>query len=182
MRIGVWIITAMALAAFLSACDGARFKGGSVMDGVGAAMWPFVPEAMRVHPFTTIGADSSGESMLLEVRMELLDQVGDPTKGVGDFRFELYKVAAGAAREGEDVRLFQWDAPMTSLEQNRRHYDPITRTYIFKLQLDQPVAPHQRLHLVVQYTDQRGHRLTAEAPMTYAPGAAEVSPAGRVTG
>jgi hypothetical protein len=180
MRTGVLIISAVALAATLSACDGVSFKGGSAIDDGGGAAWPFVPEAMRVHPFTTIGPAGSGESMLLEVRMELLDQVGDPTKGVGDFRFELYKIAAGAAREGEDVRLFQWDAPMTTLEQNRRHYDPITRTYTFKLKLAEPVAPHQRLRLVVQYTDQRGHRLTAEAPMTYTPGAADL-PAGRAT-
>ena len=114
---------------------------------------------------------------------EDLEALGVSSSGGGNsFRFELYRVAAGAAREGVNVRLFQWDAPMTTLQENRRHYDPITRTYTFKLKLEEPVAPHQRLRLEVQYTDLHGHRLTAEAPMTYTPDAADVSPARRTTG
>lgn len=121
---------------------------------------------MRVHPFTSLEINESEGGMILEVRMELLDQLGDPTKGVGDFRFELYASPSTASREGQEKRLFFWEAPMTTLEQNRQHYDPITRTYAFNLRMPDAPPANEKLKLVVQFTDARGHRLVVQSPLS----------------
>jgi len=135
-----------------------------------ASAWPFAPVAMRVHPFTSITFDPEQNSLVLEVRMELLDQVGDVTKGVGDFRFELYADKLKASLRGVDERLNVWDGPVSTLEQNRQHYDSITRTYSFKLRLDPAPPADQKLRLVAQFTDPSGKRILAEAPLSYTPG------------
>jgi hypothetical protein len=124
---------------------------------------------MRVHPFTTFAYDKQAAAHVLDARIELLDRVGDSTKGVGDFRFELYQDKERASQEGEEVRQAVWDAPMTTLGQNQQHYDPITRTYVFRLKLSQAPSEQQKYKLLVQFTDPEGRRLTASAPLHYKP-------------
>ena len=51
-------------------------------------------------------------------------------------------------------------AESARLAENRRHYDPITRTYAFNLKMDQPPPAGRVLELRVQLTDPAGNRLT----------------------
>lgn len=157
--------------ALIAGCDSVGFKGTSreTQTIEGATTWPFTPVAMRVHPFTSITQDPATGSHVLESRIELLDRLGDVTKGVGDFRFELYTAPERASEQGSERRLAYWDVPMTSLDANARHWDPITRTYVFKLRMQEPPAPEQRMKLQVQFTDPGGKRLVADAPMQYRP-------------
>jgi hypothetical protein len=149
--------------------EAVSFKGGTTpgkpIDL--AAGWPFAPESMRVHPFTSIGLDARDGALMLEARVELLDAAGDVTKGVGEFRFELYADHAAASRRGQDQQLNRWEAPLRTLEQNAQHYDPITRTYLFKLRLDPPPPTDQRLKLVAQFTDPTGRRLRTDGPVSH---------------
>jgi hypothetical protein len=164
---------AVVLAALLAVlgCDSMAFKGDAVVHepAANAAGWPFAPVSMRVHPFTSINYDPELQSLVLEVRVELVDQLGDVTKGVGDLRFELYAEEDKASQKMPGVRINQWDAPMTTLEQNRQHYDAITRTYAFKLRLNSPPPAGQKLRVVAQFTDVAGHRLMAEGTLNYTP-------------
>jgi len=158
---------------FAAGCENLGFKGDQIHLDARQAVWPFAPVAMRVHPFSTFEPGDEPETLVLEARVELLDRVGDTTKGVGRFRFELYQIAAAASREGEDLRLMQWDGSIDTLELNRRHYDPITRTYVFKLKIDEPIEPRQKLRLDVQYTNQVDERLSTQFVTTYTPRQAE---------
>lgn len=153
---------ALLLLALASAggCDAVSLKGGS-RTLVQTGEWPFAPESMRVHPFTAL-AQQNGRRVL-EVRIELLDQLGDVTKGVGDWRFELY-AQPGRTRSRE--RLEVWEAEMNTLEQNERHYDPITRTYAFNLRVVEPLPDDAPLSVVAQLTDLQGRRLLAEGEVT----------------
>ncbi|MHC4995232.1 MAG: hypothetical protein ACYTGQ_09290 [Planctomycetota bacterium] len=166
----------------LPGCSDVGYKGDRLTDGAGAgATWPFGPRSIRLHPFTQIApldpgpavSSEKGEeaavALAVEARVELLDQLGDVTKGVGSFRFELYDVGPTASRRGEDLRLQLWEAPVLTLEQNKRQYDSITRTYAFRLPLD--VAPPARrpLKLSVQFSDQSGLRLMADMRLSYLP-------------
>ena len=160
-------VGALVLLAVLAGCGSWSFKGDQVRPrGPGLAAWPFAPVSMRVHPFTTVRFDPRRGALVLEARMEMLDQFGDVTKGVGDFRFELYSATERGA-SGDRRRLALWEAPMATLEQNRRHYDPITRTYAFDLKvLDHPPEGGPLL-LVVHFADAAGRAHQAEAKLGF---------------
>ena len=130
--------------------------------GGGAGNWPFKPIGMRVHPFTTFVVDKSGKESL-DARLELVDEMGDVTKGLGKLRFELYAGAATEGRAGQGERLYIWEASVATVEETREHYDPITRTYYFKLRLDKPPPRRQKLRLDVQFDGAWGQRMTATA-------------------
>lgn len=158
------------LAASASGCSGIELKGRggpTTTNGSGQAGWPFEPVAMRVHPFTSINLGDE-DGAVLEARIELLDQVGDVTKGVGDLRFELYAIRTegSSAPHVRDV-LFTWSADLSTLQQNIQHYDQITRTYLFKLKLESPPAAWSNLLLSVQFTDRHGKRINAEGRLSY---------------
>jgi hypothetical protein len=106
---------------------------------------------------------------VLEARIELIDRLGDVTKGVGQLRFELYLAPASASQRGQDHRIAFWDVPLDSLNANAQHWDPITRTYLFRLSLDTPPPPSVPLRLQVQFTDPGGKRLTADGTLEYRP-------------
>lgn len=157
--LGIFVI-ALLLAA------GCEFKGDRVNDrGADGARWLFVPTAVRVHPFTTLKAGEPGDPIVLEARIEMIDQAGDVTKGVGELRFELYAEAATAQNAGKERQLMRWEAALLTLAQNQRHYDPITRTYSFKLKLIEPLPNGMKLRLDVQLTDDTGRRMNGSAPV-----------------
>lgn len=149
------------------------FKGSPSPLAAAPQPWLFSPVVMRVHPFTTFAYDKAAGAYVLDARIELQDRVGDSTKGVGDFRFELYEEKERASQEGEEVRQAVWSAPMTTLEQNQQHYDPITRTYVFRLKLTQAPSEPQKYKLIAQFTDPEGRRLSASAPLHYKPAAGD---------
>jgi len=154
------------LAGFVGGCEDVQLKGGRnpVEEFQQATTWPFVPMQMRVHPFTAVEVDRGDEGVRLEARIEMLDRLGDVTKAVGDYRFELYQMERDFYENpAEGKLLYQWSAPMTTLEQNRRHWDSITRTYLFKLQMDQLPRVDGRLVLVTNFTDPGGRHLRAQA-------------------
>ncbi len=162
-------IVGLALVVMLGAgCAQVKLKGGPLVTGGDGTMnWPFVPVAMRVHPFTSIEYKSTHHAVVLDARLELLDRVGDMTKGVGDLRCELYRVQARASSvQVEDEMLYVWHVEMLTLAQNRRYYDPITRTYSFQLKLDQVPPPGTAVRLYAQFTDPAGRRLEATANLT----------------
>ncbi len=159
--------TILLAAAALPGCgESVKFKGVDERPAdqrpIGPDQWPFRPVVMRLHPFTALHQPSDGGPFILEVRIELVDPAGDVTKGVGHFRFELYQTQPKASRAGEQLRLQQWDAPLTTLADNQAHYDPITRTYLFKFELDAPPPPKLVLFLLAQFDQPVGPRLSAE--------------------
>lgn len=158
--------TLVMLALGIAILTGCEFKGDRIDEGLAnGERWPFVPAAVRVHPFTTLKAGDASEPMVLEARIEMVDAAGDVTKGVGELRFELYLLGATAQDAGKERQLMRWDASLVTIEQNQRHYDPITRTYSFKLKLEQPPPTGGKLRLDVQLTDDTGRRMTADAPV-----------------
>lgn len=139
------------LALVLPAVAGCSFKGGlpPLLPGTGAAdkVWQIHPVRLRVYPSTAYAGQ--GKDTTLDTRIELFDEAGDSCKGVGIFRFELY----AHPRAGEPAlgpRLYAWEVPVLTLDQNRRQYDSITRTYLFHLRLDGP-APTSPLLLTVTF-------------------------------
>lgn len=143
-------------------CETIDLKGGRTGDGVAADRWPFAPVSMRVSPFTSVRALEGDGGAELDLKVELLDQVGDPTKGVGEFRFELY--AAGPNVElSPRSPLYSWRASIATIKQNQAHYNATLRTYEFRLAMRSVPEGQTPLRVFAQYTPRRGDRITAEA-------------------
>jgi len=168
------VVWTRAIAAGVLACVGVACIGGCGLfelkggpserrDKAARAGWPFAPVAMRVSPFTSIrpGDGDGGGERELDLKIELRDQVGDLTKGVGRFRIELYE-GAGEGEARERSPLFIWRASIESIEDNRVHYNSTLRTYDFRLALRGGVDPSEPARVFVQYTPRRGDRLVDE--------------------
>ena len=171
-------LLAVAWISLAAGCSKVQFKGErdrAAMAALEASSWPFVPVMLRVHPFTTLRPPGGGEGVaaaaVLEARIELLDQQGDVTKGIGDWRFELYETGERASEAGQDRQAYVWTVAMKTPDDSRRHYDPITRTYGFNLKLDEAPPAERKLELRIQFTDPAGNRLTTQGLLEYKPAA-----------
>jgi hypothetical protein len=88
--------------------------------------------------------------------------MGDPVKAAGTFRIELYSVDEVLGNAPRRL-LYTWNAETTTLDQQREHYDPITRGYMFRLGVDNLRIAKQATLLKVAFTPPDGTRLEAEA-------------------
>ncbi len=74
----------------------------------------------------------------LEVRLQPLDQFGDPTKAVGSYRIEVFQYEPHSD-DKRGVRLGHWFVGVTDVESNRKYYDPVDRSYVFPLLWETPI-------------------------------------------
>jgi hypothetical protein len=119
------------------------------------ARWPFWPIRMRLHPLSMITDDPETGRPIVEARIELVDEFGHTTKGVGQVRFELYDVDP---REAAVPPLEEWNVDIRAAEPNAAHYDPITQTYLFRLQFDAGMAPDGARWLRAYYLSVDGRK------------------------
>ena len=97
-----------------------------------------LPTRMRIHPFSDVIARGGGIQQI-EVRIEAFDAFGDATKMFGEFRFELYALKPRSTdKRGRLIET--WDVSIVAGKTNLMHWDGITRTYVFKLDWDKPLA------------------------------------------
>lgn len=137
-----------------------QFKGNrDVRDAGPDSSWRPIPIEMRIYPSTRFVR--RGDQITLESRIELIDQMGDPTKGAGRVRFELYANRHSKA-SGRGERLYVWEVALLTLAQQRKFFDPITRGYLFPLKLDDPGIADRATLLRVVFTPSGGHRLETE--------------------
>lgn len=162
-RLRAWSAVAIVGLSFL--LQGCAWKGSvpqAAANGHIADPWQPRPVQMRVYPSSRFVND--GQGSLLEARIELLDDMGDSVKGSGTVQIEL--LAAGEARQSEsNRRLYSWRADVLTLEQQKQHFDPITRAYLFRLKMDRAPDPQQRTVLWATFTPVQGDRLEARAGM-----------------
>jgi len=109
---------------------------GSPSDGTnaGPAWFPRAVD-LRVHPATRYIEDH-GE-LLLEARVELLDQQGEPIKDVGRFICELGEVDGNGniVTVGGRQRVLHFELDVLTPEQHAEYWDPVARAYIVPMQV-----------------------------------------------
>lgn len=164
MRAAWWV---MAVATGLLPLTGCQWKGGPRPAAAGAATrpaeaWSPRPVAMRVYPSSRFVQDRG--QTVLEARVELLDAMNDSVKASGQFQLELLTDPRRGAESPR--RLYAWTVPVLSLAEQRRHYDSVTRAYLFRLSLDDLAIPRRDTLLRVMFTPAEGERLEAEATLT----------------
>ena len=101
-------------------------------------VWPFWPQQMRIHPLTQFVTDRKSGDRLVEVRIEFVDGYGHTTKAVGQFDVEL---RSAATQDPVQEPLGAWDRNLRDMEINRDHYDDVTQTYLFRLNVQNVEIP-----------------------------------------
>ena len=96
--------------------------------------WPFWPVMMRVHALTRFVENKEDGSYWLEARIEFRDQHDDISKCYGTINLKLF----GLTSTGESSDMVgSWDVNLLDPDTNRTHFDVVTSTYLFKLDVSQ---------------------------------------------
>jgi hypothetical protein len=113
-------------------------------EGGGAApAWAtmFAPKSLVIGFFTRSknfgGAPGAAEG--IEVRLQPLDQFGDPTKAIGSYRVEVFEYRPRSG-EKRGVRLGHWFVSVLDVDSTRKYYDSVDRSYVFPLLWEKPIA------------------------------------------
>ncbi len=133
----------------------------SVSSAIINARWPFWPERMRLHPLTHLTVDYETGEPILEARLEFRDQIGDMVKAVGQARFDLHD---RDPRLGVTRTLESWEQDIRDTEVNGRHYDELTQTYVFRLQLHN-IKPPDGATLRAYFLSISGRRFEVTGPV-----------------
>ena len=145
---------------------GCVWKGGEQRSDfkqhVGNQIWQVGPVRMRVYPSTRFVEDQ--DFSMLEARVELLDEMDDSVKGVGEFRIEIFDRPRGG-NPGVGQRRYSWDVSALTLADQRRHYDMITRSYLFRLKLEDQATAHRETVLQVTFISPEGKRLKTRSDL-----------------
>lgn len=123
-----------------------------------------LPKEIRVHAFTGT-KEFDNKTKGIEVHIEAHDAYGDATKAFGEFRFELYAFRPQNP-DPKGKLLGTWTEPLYDAKTNALHWWSVSRTYIFKLQYDQPMTQGQEFVLVAVFSSPYTPRLFAQRTFT----------------
>ena len=153
------VLTAGAMfLAVLPGCSGSSATSKPfILTGEGSdqASWPFWASSMRIHPLSRITPDpKNSEQVLVETRIEFTDPWNDACKALGVLTLDLMD---GADPNRYDIDLDRYEADLRDLATNVERWDPVTRTYVLKLQVSRWRIPAQP-QLAVTFTSADGGR------------------------
>jgi len=112
-------------------------RGNAADDVNTAAIWPFWPTSMSIHPLTRLTTEDQTGRTILEARIEFLDSQGNRSKAVGQMTLALYN----ANDRSQPVHV--WAQDLLEPARNQQHFDVVTRTYLLRLELDPGKFPEQ---------------------------------------
>ena len=115
--------------------------------------WPFWPQSMRVHPLSQFANDRITGRLLIEARVEFLDAFAHTCKGVGHVRIDLHD-----ADEESTQPISTWILDLRDVTINLEHYDDLTRTYLFRLEVDPDTLP-DKTELWAYFQSTEGKRM-----------------------
>ena len=148
---GLLLITAVCLA---TACEDNRAHRMVTEDQV---FWPYWPIGMRVHPLTRFVEDRESSLYILEARIEFTDQDEDITKACGELSLRLFELQP-TGTSGEVLQ--EWFVDLRDLDRNHQHFDDVTSTYLFRLQVDRELL-QERMELHTRYVSADGRSFDA---------------------
>src|SRR5688572_30250275 len=148
----VILLCTVAAAAGCQPKSGTRTRAGTVQ----GYNWPFWPSSMRVHPSTRVSRDEKNNVFVIETRIEFFDPDGSTSKAVGQLTLELHDAGS---RADEPIQV--WNQNLRDLELNNRQYEVVTRTYLFRLEIETSVFPDQP-ELRAYFLSADGQEITAQ--------------------
>ena len=167
-RISTLLVVSVAcMLGVLAGCDWARWSGRGTSDTIERVNIPapinaLLPQKIEVHPFTRIGLLSEKDNIRgIDLCIRAVDSYGDATKAFGKFRFELYQFKPSSP-DPKGALLAVWNENIETLNENRRYWDNISRTYRFKLAWDKQTLPGEKFVIVVIFQSKYSDRLFAQ--------------------
>lgn len=152
-------ISQMFLIVALGVLAGCEFKGDLIGSGQPAdganGVWKIKATRLRVYPSTRFVRIE--DQLLLEARIEFLDELGDSIKAAGTFVLEVFD-AERPVDAVDAKRLFAWRVPMLTRESNAEFYDPVTRAYFLRLSTDKLPDKQKKVVFKVSF-DRPGERV-----------------------
>jgi|ETNmetMinimDraft_26_1059896.scaffolds.fasta_scaffold08373_3 hypothetical protein len=127
-----------------------------------------LPKTINIHPFTgTRTFDKADRIKGVDVRIEVLNHFGEPTKAFGDFRFEIYRFRDNSL-EPKDKLMDVWEIEPSMLKprNNLRHWNRSQQMYEFKLQWDTHMPEGRKFVLAVVFTSPFTKRMTVQRVFT----------------
>jgi hypothetical protein len=142
-----------------------------------AAYLDFVlPKRIEIQKYLTkpvsFAGDGNADGIL--VVLAAYDSIGDQTKAVGQFSFELERFPKVSDQIGEQVAV--WPVPVNSDETLKAHWDRLTRSYRFPLKLEHGGLKPGKYRLSVRLTSPNGEPLFHQYEFTHEAGAAPMAP------
>jgi hypothetical protein len=99
--------------------------------------WPYRPASMRFHPLTRSADDPARDGAIIEARIEFSDRDGVTARGYGQLAIEFVASASRNPLAPDQ----NWDIELRDLDANATHFDEVTRTYLFKLEIEGATMP-----------------------------------------
>ena len=138
---------------------GCTFKGGTDPSNgeIPANTWIPHPTQMRVYPGSRF-TELRGRG-IVQAQIELMDEMGDAIKAAGYVHLSLHRKDGAGGDLGE--QLYAWDIDLLTLSDQRKHWNRVTRTYLFRLSFGNQQTPTADTVLVAVFTPLQGSRLRA---------------------
>jgi hypothetical protein len=96
--------------------------------------WPYWPERIRVHPLTRLAPnDEKPGGLLIEARIELTDVDGHSSRGCGQLQIRMFNLDATDPEQA----VARWNMDLSDRLFNSQRFDPVTETYLFRLEVEQ---------------------------------------------
>jgi hypothetical protein len=156
--------------------SGCKNSTGANSRGADDAMFRAV--SMRIHPIFTRVRDWTGDGVTdgIEALVEFQDRFGDPCKASGKLIFELYSFQKfDPERRGERI-CNPWEEPLTTLAQQSKHWNRISRTYSFQLEY-YLISPQASYVLTAEFLQTGGERFFTQIILEPPQGAYVKTPA-----
>lgn len=157
-------VLALAGALSLAAAGGCEFKGGPATTRQAGLEGYWQPEAVsvRIAPATRFVWEQGDPH--LHARLELRDAMHDAVKSAGVVRLDLFSSDEAGQTLGR--HLYHWNVTIRTIADQRLYFDPVTRTYLFRLELDDHALIDRPTALRVNFTRASdGQRMTDQAPV-----------------
>jgi len=160
------LVLAAALTGSLMIPGGCAFKGDAAHQAIQQREqgdhWRPEVTGVRIYPSSRFARVD--QQLIVEARVELLDEMGDSTKSSGMVQIQL-STTGRVSGSAEARQLYKWDINLETLQDQKTYYDPITRSYLFRLKMDQESAPQVPTLLQVIFTRPNGQQLSGQATL-----------------
>jgi hypothetical protein len=125
------------------------------------------PKKIEIQDFTKpFDFEGTGNADGLEVIVVTLDSFGEPVKCLGTFHFELHtKRMATADKLGK--RIAFWPVTIDSDKALAQYWDPLTRSYCFRLKLSSGTLPPEHYVLSARLITPTDDKLFDDYEFTY---------------
>ena len=120
---------------------------------VAPGQWPWRPTELKLNELTRFSPPGKDGERSIEVRVEFIDQAGNPTKAHGMLRLSVI-------RPGEGDTPWEMGIDLMDLNLANSRYEPVTRSYMILIRPElEGLVPGRRIRIEASYVGDDGARL-----------------------